>query len=138
MTDTRESPGAGKRGHDQAFPDPIMEEGGIARILKTTAPGAVIPQDVDLRWRVERGGAPQFSGFLKTTVPDPVAPQDVGVRKRKPGGQPGNRNAWKRGMHNKRMREIKRGIADMNRRKRALLARVEQMLAERQEGKVRK
>jgi hypothetical protein len=41
-------------------------------------------------------------------------------------------------MHNKRMREINRGVADMNRRKRSLLAKVERMLAERQEGKVKK
>jgi hypothetical protein len=58
--------------------------------------------------------------------------------RRKPGGQPGNRNAWKTGMPNRRMREINRGIADMHRRRRALLAKVERMLAERQDGNVQK
>jgi hypothetical protein len=60
---------------------------------------------------------------VKTTAPLFGEPQDV--VKRKPGGQPGNRNAFKTGMHTKTPRALRKQIARWKRETRMLLARVE-------------
>jgi hypothetical protein len=65
----------------------------------------------------------------------PVAPQDVEMRdseerkidkqpRRKGGGQPGNRNAFKTGLYAQEPRELRKQIADWKRRTRALLRMV--------------
>src|SRR5262245_15190289 len=102
MTDERRDPRARRRAHDRLLlPPPREGDGGrgSARFVKTTAPGPVAPPDVDRVPVAESGRACNLHDPLKTTAADPAAPQDV-VRKRKPGGQPGNRNAWKTGVHN--------------------------------------
>lgn len=71
---------------------------------------------------------------MKTTAPMPVAPQDVEMRKngfekidkqRKPGGQPGNRNAFKTGLYAKEPRALRKQIAAWKRETRELLRRIE-------------
>ncbi|MBS0273831.1 MAG: hypothetical protein JSR55_05395 [Proteobacteria bacterium] len=77
-----------------------------------------------------------MSENVKTTAPMPAAPQDVEMRdskggkidkqpRRKGGGQPGNRNAWKTGLHAKEPRALRKQIARWKRETRALLWRVE-------------
>ncbi|HEY4124529.1 MAG TPA: hypothetical protein VGM36_07950 [Rhizomicrobium sp.] len=74
---------------------------------------------------------------MKTTAPAHVAPQDVGVRacedgkigkqpRRKGGGQPGNRNAFKTGLYAKEPRALRKQIAQWKRTTRALLRMVEE------------
>ena len=70
---------------------------------------------------------------MKTTAPHPVAPQDIvydenGIekiaiqfRKRRNGGQPGNRNAFKTGHYTKEPRALCKQIAAWKRTTRALL-----------------
>lgn len=54
---------------------------------------------------------------MSSTAPTPNEAQDV-VVKRKPGGQPGNRNRFKSGQHSDRNRALRHEIADLKRRTR--------------------
>lgn len=66
----------------------------------------------------------------KTTAPTPAAPQDV-VPRRKGGGQPGNRNAWKSGAHRKELREMRKQIARWMRTTNALIEEARKELHKR-------
>jgi hypothetical protein len=82
------------------------------------------------------------NGFVKTTASLPVAPQDVEKRdnawqigeaktrlqlpKRKPGGQPGNRNAFKTGLHMKEPRALRKQVTRWKRETNALMRMVQE------------
>jgi hypothetical protein len=51
---------------------------------------------------------------VTSTAHLPCAPQDV-VVKRKPGGQPGNRNRFKTGRYSKRTRALRHEVGDLKR-----------------------
>jgi hypothetical protein len=68
---------------------------------------------------------------LKTTVPASVAPQDVVPRTRKPGGQPGNSNAFKTGRDTAEARHVRRACRDLRRRANAAVAHVDAIVKER-------
>ena len=64
---------------------------------------------------------------VKTTAPNAPQPQNMVVR-RKPGGQRGNRNAWKTGAHQKEYRDARKKIAEWMRTTNALLVQAEKDL----------
>ena len=70
------------------------------------------------------GGAPKNARKLKTTAPAPEGPQDLVAAKRRPGGQPGNRNACKTGRHSAAQKARRRDIRSLKRRARAAVATV--------------
>jgi len=78
------------------------------------------------RWEEGEG----VIGFLKTTAPPSSPPQDV-VAKRKPGGQPGNRNAWKKGLYNSEARALRKQVTDWKRQTRAVLTMVDEIVRAR-------
>jgi len=67
---------------------------------------------------------------FKTTAADAAAPQDVVVKKRKPGGQPGNRNAFKTGAHTAQVYDVLRSVRRLKRRANAAVAAVNGVIRE--------
>lgn len=79
------------------------------------------------------GGAPKNARKLKTTAPAPEGPQDLVAAKRRPGGQPGNRNACKTGRHSAAQKARRRDIRSLKRRARAAVATVNGFLRKRRD-----